>query len=199
MSLVTLQQVKDWLGVTSTSQDAVLETVQSSVEGLVLDYCECSFSPVVVTGELQDAGRSDTIVVEHFPIISVQALYFGVDATGAYGALLEPDSYIVRPHEIVLRSMHTGRGRGYIRIDYTHGYESVPSQVMMAVLLSCEAFYYRRNRKSVDISSRSKEGESESFTSAWDTKTGLPKAAVQMLGSYRSIQFPVSPMASSNR
>jgi hypothetical protein len=198
MSLCTLQEIKDWLKITDNSQDAILTSTQAAVEAAVKAYVDTDFTTTTKT-ELLDGSRSDTIVLEGYPIISVSAIYFYPNTSGAEGSLVDLESYIVKPEAIYLTNLYTPAGRGKVRVDYTYGYASVPDDVKMAVKLGVEAFMARRARKTVGVGSRSKEGESESFVSAWDKKSGLPVEVTGLLQIYRTYEVPVISLAQRNR
>ncbi len=153
-----------------------------------------------VVKEIIDGVRGDTIVPEGWPLVSVESLYLGVEPDGSGGQpLLEPTDFIVRPEAVILRWTYTPRGRGQVALSYTYGFTEVPEDVKMAVYLSVEGFYRRRARGNVGISSRGKEGESESYTKAWDTASGLPVEALGMLKPYKFQEFVGGPSAQRNQ
>jgi hypothetical protein len=213
--------VKPWLGidVAETKHDAVLTTILKSVEKSVLNYTEAAFTQQVVVGELLDGNDSDTITPRNSPIASVQQVVFNVQTDGTGGNALDQASYYL-PKDmdeigpdyegddprgssgILLRHMGTPRGRGYVRVDYTYGYDGVPPDVKHAILLAIEADFRRKGRKSIGTAGRSKKDESERFTNSmtgWDKKTGLPQEVVYKLNPYRVFEFPTQPMATFNK
>jgi hypothetical protein len=196
--------VKPWLGidVATTTHDAVLTLMRDSVESAVLTYTEAKFTPTAVTNEILDSNGSDTVVPRNWPIVSVQALKFNVAPNGTGGSTIEAIGYQVLQNSIILQHIQQPRGRSLIRVDYTHGYASLPADVKEAILLSIEAKFRRKGRKAIGISSRSKKDESESMTSGadgWNSAIGLPKEAVAMLEQYRTnFEFAVQPMATRN-
>lgn len=198
--IITLSDAKAWIGIdpSDTSQDTVLQVMIDAVDNIIKDYTEAEFSPQTVVGEVLDGGRSDTVVPKNSPIISVQHLYVNVWPDGSGGSEVPATEYIAEKDCVVLRWQVTPKGRGLVKLDYTWGYGSVPGPVKQAALLSVEALYNRKNRKSIGISSRSKEGESESYPSAWNMESGLPKEAMAMLVPYRSLEFPIINTATRN-
>jgi hypothetical protein len=199
-AIITLDDAKNWIGIelADTSQDARLQVMIGAVDAIIKDYCEAEFSEQVVVGEILDGGRSDTIVPKNSPLRSVQNVFLNCYPDGTGGTPVTPTEYIVEADCIVMRWQATPKGRGLVRIDYKWGYASVPGPVKQAALLSVEALYNRKNRNSIGISSRSKEGESESYPSAWNMESGLPKEAMAMLVPYRSMEFPVQNTAIRN-
>jgi hypothetical protein len=192
MALCTLQEVKDWLKVTGNDQDAVLTMVQAAIEQSVVNLCETDFATHEYTNEVLDGDGKDVVVPLHWPIISVEHLLLHCLPDGTGGSDVAPEDMSVRPEAIYLaNSLITPPGRGRVRLDYHAGYAAVPADVKMAVLLGVEAFMARKGRKNIGIASRGKEGESESYTAAWDKKVGLPTEVVAMLGCYRAMEFPM--------
>lgn len=194
MSLVTLNEIKSFLGVNNNDQDALLTMFQESVEASIIGYCETDFASHVVTGEVLDGNRSDIIVPKKCPIISVQALFIYVDETGV-GTELDTDSYTVDESAITLKSLSTDGRRSSIKINYTYGYSSVPADVKMCVYQSVKAEMQRYSQNTENITSRSKEGESEGYGGAWDSLSGLPKQIISKLQRYKIIEFPNVPSA----
>jgi hypothetical protein len=176
--------------------------MRDSVETAVLNYVETTFALTTVVNEILDSNGSDCIVPRNWPITSVQAVKLGVDTLGAGGDVLETTSYQVLPTNIVLKAFGQTRGRSIVRVDYTYGYASLPADVKEAILLSVEAKFRRKSRKSIGLSGRSKKDESESFADSmvgWDSATGLPAEAISMLQKYRTnFEFAVQPMATRN-
>jgi len=202
MSLVTLDEIKEWLGITSSTHDAILTVIQESVEQSILNYCETAFELTPITNEVIDGNKSDIIVPDKRPVASVQALYLHCDPDGSGGSLVDSDEYQVEDGAIKLAFYKQPFRRSVVRVDYTYGYDGVPGDVHLAVLQAVEAEFRRKGRKSIGLASRAKKDESEGYTNslaAWDKKTGLPKEVVYKLGPYKSgPEFGGLPMAQRN-
>jgi len=205
VDIATIEEVRGWvLGDTNDdSQDAILEPLRKSTDEIIKDYCDCLFGETdAVVGEVLDGRRTDMIVPDHFPIQSVQKVVMGADGSGSGGYELEASDYNYRQEEIVLIGTRSVRRRGTIILDYTHGYPNVPERVKQALLLAVEAMYNRKARRSIGVSSRSKEGETESYgggsKSQWNDATGLPNDVMGMLQEYKRIEFTGSVMHARN-
>lgn len=199
--------IKPYLGipVSSTEYDSLLTLFRDSVESAVLAYVETAFELTPVVNEILDSNGSDTIVPRNTPIVSVQAVYTSVDSDGTGGDILDTDFYRVDTDGLTLRSINQPRGRFFVRVDYTYGYDGLPPEVKHAMLMAIDAEWIRKNDKSVGKgrSGRSKKDESESGTSGggmgWDTKVGLPNEVIAKLQTYKqSFEFPTQPMATRN-
>jgi hypothetical protein len=200
--------IKPYLGipVANTEYDSLLTLFRDSVESAVLAYVETAFALTPVTNEILDSNGSDTIVPRNSPIVSVQAIYTSVESDGSGGNLLDPEFYRVDTDGITLRAINQPRGRFYVRIDYTYGYDGLPPEIKHAMLMAVDAEFIRKQKKQVGqgTSSRSKKDESESGGNSgggtgWDTKVGLPLEVIAKLQTYKqSFEFPASPMATRN-
>jgi len=204
MALTTLAENKVYLGIdpSDTSQDVIIEIFREAVEQLILNFCECSFEPVIISGppgEILDGDRSDVILPRNSPIISVEKVFINVDLDGSNGSeLIENEDFYIDDNAIILRFIHTPKGRGLVRVDYTFGFASVPPDVKLAVFQSVKAELQRKNRNTEDISSRSKGDERESYAGVFDTKTGLLKTAIAKIQPYRTYEFPNIGIAQRN-
>jgi len=203
MSLVSLSDLKLFLGITDNSQDALLTMFQTSVEQSIINFCETDFTIKTVTNELSDGIRSDVITPKNYPITAVDAVIFNVDPDGSDGYTLDPAfDYTFNESAIYLRGQHTPFSRAIVRIDYKYGYSAVPADVKMCVYQSVKAELQRYERKTEDLASRSKQDESESYGggggNVWDSLTGLPKTIVAKLQYYKSYEFPHAGMAQRN-
>ena len=199
--------VKPYLGipVSNTDYDSLLTIFRDSVEAAVLAYVETAFELTTVTNELLDSNGSDTIVPRNSPIVSVEAIFTAVESDGSGGSLLDPSFYRVDTDGITLRAINQARGRFFVRVDYTYGYDGLPPEVKHAILMSIEAEFIRKEKKTVggNVTSRSKKDESESLGgsggSGWNSKVGLPNEAIAKLQTYKqSFEFPTQPMATRN-
>lgn len=199
--IVTLASIKLFLGIEplDTTQDAVITMFQESVEASVVSFCDSDFTAQVVTGEVVDGIQADIIVPKNYPVISVEGVYLGVDASGANGSLLDATSdYTFSASAISLIRNSTPFQRSSVRIDYTWGYSAVPGDVKMAIYQCVKAELQRYSRNTEDVSTRSKGVESDGGAGAWDATTGLPKAIVAKLASYKTFEFPTVGMAQRN-
>lgn len=199
--------IKPYLGVpvSTTEYDSLLTLFRDSVESAVLAYVETAFELTPVVNEILDSNGSDTIVPRNSPVRSVEAIYTSVNSDGSGGNILDPEFYRVDTDGITLRAINQPRGRFFVRVDYTYGYDGLPPEVKHAMLMGIDAEWIRKNDKSVGTGrgARSKKDESESGGSGggmgWDTKVGLPNEVIAKLQTYKqSFEFPTQPMATRN-
>lgn len=200
-AIITVASAKAWLGITDSSQDAVLTTIVAAVNEAIETFCDVSFTDNTVTNEIHDARRQDLIVPEFWPIISVQRVAVGVNPDGSGGTdLVAGTDYVLRDGEIALVGRSLPQGRGLVAVDYHHGYAAVPAKVTMAGQLATEAYYRMKSNKTVGIVSKSKEGESINYQKGWSQQWGLPSESIGLLQEYKLVGIPSgTSMATRNR
>jgi len=201
MSLTTMNDIKTFLGISlsDTSKDAIITMFKDSVEQSIINYCESDFSTKVVTNEVLDGVLSDIIVPKNFPVLSVQQVVIGNGIDNSGGLTLATNDYYFDESSIILKINTTPFYRSSVKIDYTYGYSTVPADVKMCVYQAVKAELQRYESNTENVSSRSKEGESESLGASWDSISGLPKQIISKLQSYRSsYEFPNISMSQRN-
>ncbi len=194
---VTLVEAKKWLKIpdSNTDEDETLTDLIVTVSEAINDWVETSFGePVVVSAdpgppEIIDGRRQDVIVPQGYPIISVQGVFLGVEANGLNGSALTAADYNFTEEEIRLRLVNAPQGRGLIRVDYTWGYAEVPHRVKTATKIGVEGYFRQRDRKTVGITSKSKEGEHVNYQKGWNTEAGLPNECISLLAGFRRLDF----------
>jgi len=199
MSFLTLEEAKDYLEVSGSDMDAQIQLWLDAVSESIIAYCENDFETHVITNELHDGRKADILLPKMSPVASIQAIYFGVKADGSSGSLLDSNSYVLRDDEIALVFSHTQRGRGIIRLDYTAGYATVPSRVILATQLGLQGYYNLTDKATIGIRTKAKEGESISYQGGWNKQFGLPEESISLLAEFRDYGWPeTTVMATRN-
>lgn len=199
MSFLTLQEAKDYLEVTGTDMDAQIQLWLDAVSESITAYCENDFATHVITNELHDGRKADIILPKQSPVNSIQGIYLNVKSDGSGGSLLDPESYVLRDDEIALVYLHTQRGRGIIRLDYTAGYATVPARVKLATQLAIQGYYNLEDKATIGIRTKAKEGESISYQGGWNKEFGLPEESISLLAEFRDYGWPeTTVMATRN-
>jgi len=200
MALTTLAECKAYIGITDTSQDALIEILRPAIEELVIAYCDTDFEEKAIAKEMHDGIQSDAIVPHNFPVTDMEEVWLGTDAAGDNGTLLTEgtDYYVDDDGSVILVNQVTPFRRGAVKIKYKHGYVSVPAVVKLCVYQCVKAEIQRKKRGTEDVSSRGKGDESESYGGAWDKRTGLPTQIMSKLETFRAREFPGAGMAQRN-
>lgn len=201
MALVTLNEVKDWLGISGTEHDTVLTIINNAMSQAIINYCETDFVKHEDQVDILDGNRSDVILTREIPIIAVHEIRYFVEPDGSGGEIIDSTKYQVLPEAIVIPDLPTPNHRARVRVLYDWGYDGVPDDVKLCALQAVEAEFRRKGKKSLGGGARSKKDESETMATdntSWDAKTGLPTVLVSKLTTYKRFEFPTQPMAQRN-
>ena len=151
MSLITLSDLKTFLGVSGTSEDAKLEIIRQGVEAAVERFCQRRFAQQQYT-ELYDGTGTERLYLDHRPVVSVaevrvaSGLYGGVGHDDAF-----PDSGVWTQNEdfILPRTDESEQNMGLlvavnavwplgvanVKVTATCGYSTIPQDVQLACYL----------------------------------------------------------------
>lgn len=168
MALTTLAKLKQYLGITSTNDDAMLTELLASAEAFVLSYIDTNIE-VQPFSERYNGTGSTGLVPDHTPIQSVTSLKVDgmvISPSAAHG---QP-GYFFDSTMIVLRGYKFTRGRLNVELSYTAGYPQVPADVTQAVNYIAAQMYKRKDR--IGVSSKTIGQESISYdANDLDTKS----------------------------
>jgi hypothetical protein len=199
MALVTLADIKTFLGITDNSKDAILTMFQESIEKSIINYCETDFATHTATNEIIDGNNSDVLVTKYYPVLSVSSVVLGISTDETGGQVLDATEFEFNESgAITLKLQRSPKYRASCKVTYSYGYSAVPADVKMCVYQSVKAELQRYESNTENVNSRSKEGESESFGGAWDGLSGLPKQIMNKLQAYKNYEFANIPMAQRN-
>jgi len=138
MSLVTLSQVKAWLGITDTERDALLSMLARAAESACVK--------VMGGRDLLRARRTEVLSgtggavqpVNHVPIHSVTSVTIGTALLG--GSTYTFDDYAV----YLTNGGKFPRGAKNITVVYSGGLDEVPDDVVLAVQYTVKAMWDAR-------------------------------------------------------
>jgi len=152
-NLITLTEFKNYIGISSTNQDTIINTLIPQVSALVKNICRRTFLDYVddYKVETSKGSPSNRIVLHETPVMQVSSVEFSDDFGKTYTSLVEFTDYIVDQDSDVVEIIATPYVN-YIktnafRITYNAGYESVPVDLKLA--LADLINYYIRNDAAV--------------------------------------------------
>jgi hypothetical protein len=151
-NLVTRAEYKTYVGVSSTNSDAEIDLLITNVSALVKTYCRQTFVDYVDEAKVEyfNGGGFDRYYLKEYPIIAVSSIEFSTDYGANYTALVQYTDWVYDPSITAVRAIgplgFTDTINGY-RVSYTCGYETVPSDLKMAVMDLVT--YYRKNDSAV--------------------------------------------------
>lgn len=181
MALATASDVKSYLGVTGTGDDALLGNLVARAEAFFYEQIERPSLEVHAFTETLDGTGKDYIMTRHWPIVTVTSLLIGVEAVPAQfiqiGSRETKDSRMVYLAPEFNRVFT--RGRRNVYISGTAGYPVIPKDVAQTVVEIAARVYQRRKR--IDEVSKQVGGETVSFSTA-----DLTDFARKTIGIYQS-------------
>lgn len=169
MSLTTLSTVKEYLGLTGTGEDSLLNRLMDWATDFIHSYCGRIF-PQGNYDEYTDGDGTETLLSHQFPVISVNSLE--VD-----GAVKDSASFVLyAPLGLLkLKSGVFPRGKKNVRLQYTAGYATLPKDIEQACIELVALKYYDRGKERLGVTS----SEGTSFVSQ------LPQEIKQVLELYK--------------
>jgi len=164
--LVTLDEIKHHFGMTGSNADVddELESISDRISKIFETYCDRTFDSDTYI-EYYDGGGRDMLVLKHYPIISITSIYDDSDWGWGASYLVDSDNYMIKnDREVVYKS-------GYVfydyiqnvKVTYVAGYATIPDDLKHVCILEVLRSY--KHRKDVDITSKSLEDGSVTYTS----------------------------------
>lgn len=149
-NLVTKAEYKAYAGISSTNQDAEIDSLIPKVSELVKSYCRRTFVDYVddVKVEVFKGGFNEILLTE-FPVIQISSVQKSTDYGQTYTKLVKYTDWVQDGDSIFSLDPTNGFSeliQGY-KVSYFAGYESVPEDLKLAVLDTIQ--YYLKNSSAV--------------------------------------------------
>lgn len=192
MAIITLSELKTFLGISGTSEDAQLTPMVAMVNKYLVNYVDRDIEETTYEDELYDGPGTVALTLRNYPIIEVSSVMCNnieVEEV-SYEDRMDngTDGYWIKDPElgILWRSGLWPRGRGIILISYTAGYETIPDDVKYAAYVA--ASYLRRIQKKIGIISESLGSYAYSLANPSNGKTLFENAGVaEILDDYKRL------------
>lgn len=191
MAIITLAELKTYLGITGTTEDSKLTTIVAATNTFVETYCNRAFEEAEYTEELYDGPGSSVLCLKNWPVSEVAEVIVEdteveerteIDGEGYY---LDAEAGILHNNDL------WNRGRGIITVTYTAGYETIPDDLKFAVLEL--ASYFRNMSGKSGIRSESLGSYSYSLMNDLSSMGGeltIPSVVIKnILDRYKSSYF----------
>jgi len=163
-NLVTLQQYKDFAGITGVNQDAKLNVIIPSVSQAVKTYCGTSFVDYYGTDKTEYFDITDdsttAVMVDESPLVSVSSVQERESQDDDYTTLITENSdssgkyeYIIETEKDLIRRTTASadkafpKGRRAVKVVYRAGYAATPQDLRLACF-DLVKYYLREERKS---------------------------------------------------
>lgn len=183
LSLVTKAEFKAYAGLTSPTQDAVIDALIPKVSALVKSICRRTFVDYVNDTKVEyfDGGYA-SYSPEETPILSVASFEYSTDYGNTYTSLVEYTDYAVSKTTGDILAISTlgfpSAINGY-KVTYTAGYEALPEDLKLAIFDLIT--YYMKNDSAIHSS---KAPGTNSVQIEYVTNTSLPAHIKRVLDQY---------------
>ena len=134
--LTSLPRVKDYAAITDDDSDAILTTLIAAVSKRIRTRLRRQIHPLAaITAEKHDhQGKSDRLQLREYPIASSPAVVVRID-----GVAIAATEFAIEDADAGWL-IHTpggtpgvwARGRQHIQVDYTHGFQDIPEDILEA-------------------------------------------------------------------
>lgn len=183
MALATLAQVKTYLDITTTDEDARLGALLAGLEKQVIKYL--GYDPALQSYTERRSGNGRFQMVLAFqPVVSIDSLTVDGIAVPAQTNPPLGDGYVLNDNLIWLfGSRRFTKGIGNVMVTYQAGYASIPEAITQA-LVALTALRLQEIKRA-GISSKSLAGESVSYV--YDA---MPDTVRGYLDPYRKVIWP---------
>jgi hypothetical protein len=182
-NLITLQEYKSYVGITSTNQDVQINAIIPKVSQLVKTYCNRAFLDYVSEPKTEVFKGGTSYLLQEFPVLQILSLEYSNDYGNNYVELLEFTDWVFdnttsEVFPIGQYSAFDTKPNSY-RLTYFAGYETLPSDLKLAVLDLVT--YYLRNDSAIHST---KAPGSNSVQIEYISTTNLPAHIKRVLDLY---------------
>lgn len=179
MALATLAQLKEYLGVTETTDDALLSRLLDVCSASIEKWCSVRFKAADYTGAFDGNGRA-AIFISQEPLISVSAVAIAGVPVQASASITQAGFYVADRALRLRGGLVFPLGEKNVEAEFRAGYETIPADVVQACVKLAALRYKERDR--LGTASRSIGGESMSVTN-----DDFPESVERVLNDYKSV------------
>ena len=176
--LTTLANVKSWLNVSSSMDDALLSRLITAVSNNIQQWLNRQIASQSYN-ETRDGNGKTRMVFYDYPVTAVASVMVD-DNQIPLSTDINTPGYWFNERELMLRDYEFCRGEGNVSIQYTAGYATTPPELEQACIEVIALRYSERSR--IGHQSKSLQGETVSFTIV-----DYPKPALAMMQNYKKV------------
>jgi uncharacterized phiE125 gp8 family phage protein len=165
MALTSLANVKQWLEITTSTNDALLTRIIDSCSSYIESWLNRKILQASYTENYNGSGSS-ALTLTNYPIISLQSVSIG----GVAQAIVSQSDFTTSGvkfsgRRLIGQNIKFSKGAGNIIISYTAGYAAVPSDIEQACIELVALRYKNGRGERLGVSSKALASESVSFFS----------------------------------
>ena len=176
--LTTVANLKAWLGITGSTDDALLARLVTAASQWVQNWLSRDLLSAA-RSEVRNGTGSATMVLANRPVTAVASLMINGQAVPASSGHSQP-GYFFSDSTLFLRGYTFTRGQGNVTVSYTAGYASIPPELEQACIELISVRYRERDR--IGHVSKSLGGETVTFS-----QKDAPDSVITILKQYESV------------
>jgi len=181
INLCTSDNVKLYLGLTGGAYDDLLDLLIPAASEAIENFCGRRFNEEAYT-EYYDGGGYSRLVLTHRPVESVAGIWDDVNRNFTDDHLLDADDYVLDSDRglIQLLSGSFTDGVRNVKVTYTAGESSVPTDVAQACIMLTAAWFHRGREAADGLEGRTVAEVSQRFA-----REELPESVQRVLSAHR--------------
>lgn len=161
IDMATVQDVKTWLNLSVTTDDALLASLVTDASAYIQDSLSRDVIQKTYTNEVYHGNGTNRLVLRQYPIQSVTSIVVTDPSSKVQTTLTD---FWFDDRTIYLGSGSFTQGAGNVKVTYVAGYTSIP-QDMKRATIELTAFMYR-SRTRIGSASKQLGGETGSFNTS---------------------------------
>lgn len=182
LPLVTKAEYKAHAGITSTTQDTIIDSLIPRVSALVKSVCRRTFIDYVNDSLENYFEGGEYFTPSEYPVLSISSLEYSSDYGQTYTEMIEFTDYVFKKSDETIRPVSVSEFpeaiNGY-KLTFTAGYETLPEDLKLAVFDLIT--YYMKNDGAIHSN---KAPGTNSVQIEYVTTTNLPAHIKRVLDLY---------------
>lgn len=150
-TLVTLAEVKTFLGITGTDSDSLLEMLINQATDYLETRCDRRFADTTYTEQVYDGNGNVELVLKQFPVITFTKLEKNTAYNNSdnWEEIDSEDYWVDETEGIITRVVNFRKGKQNYRATYKAGYETIPYDLQYMAMSMISDVYNRRKNTGV--------------------------------------------------
>ena len=136
LNLVTKAEYKAFIGISSPTEDGVIDSLIPKASQLVKNYCRRTFIDYVNDSKVELFNGGDIFYLKEYPVQSISAVEYSLDYGKTYSTLEEYTDWVLDNMLDAVRPISSSTFQvlvnGY-KVTYSGGYEAIPEDLKLAI------------------------------------------------------------------